>query len=42
MDMVCDKVRSSSHNFATDPILLKLEGDKLSSAVGTTLEQITV
>lgn len=37
MDMVCDKVRSSSHNFATDPILLKLEGDKLSSAVGTTL-----
>ncbi|QAT43830.1 beta-Ala-His dipeptidase [Aminipila luticellarii] len=37
MDMVCEKNRDSSHDFSRDPILLKIEGDMISSASGTTL-----
>lgn len=36
LDMVCEKVSGSSHDFTKDPIELVLEGDKLS-AKGTTL-----
>ncbi len=37
MDMVCEKLSSSSHNFETDPILFKVDGDMLTAAGGTTL-----
>nr|WP_315020483.1 beta-Ala-His dipeptidase [uncultured Aminipila sp.] len=37
MDMVCEKNSDSNHDFLKDPILLKIEGDFISSAVGTTL-----
>lgn len=37
MDMVCEKNSDSNHDFPKDPILLKIEGDLISSAVGTTL-----
>ena len=37
MDMVCEKTGDSNHDFEKDPILLKMEGDIISSAVGTTL-----
>ena len=37
IDMVCEKNRNSSHDFTKDPILLKREGDWLTSATGTTL-----
>lgn len=37
MDMVCDKEPDSSHDFSCDPIRLKLNGDKLFSAGGTSL-----
>ena len=37
MDMVCEKTGDSNHDFERDPILLKIEGDEISSAVGTTL-----
>ncbi len=37
MDMVCDRTPESRHDFACDPILLRLDGDYLSSAVGTSL-----
>lgn len=36
MDMVCEKSPESDHDFSKDPILWKVEGDKLS-AKGTTL-----
>ncbi|MFT4008103.1 MAG: hypothetical protein QM683_21725, partial [Lacrimispora sp.] len=36
MDMVCEKNSDSGHDFLKDPILLKLEGDLISSAGGTT------
>ncbi len=36
MDMVCEKNADTSHNFATDPIALRRDGDFLS-ADGTTL-----
>lgn len=36
MDMVCEKDLEVRHDFATDPIQLRLKGDQLS-AVGTTL-----
>lgn len=36
MDMVCEKDSSSSHNFDTDPIPTKIQGDVVT-AVGTTL-----
>lgn len=36
MDMVCEKIASSNHNFNTDPIDVKQEGDFLT-ANGTTL-----
>ena len=37
MDIVCEKTGDSNHDFEKDPILLKMEGDIISSAVGTTL-----
>ncbi|MGN0976512.1 MAG: beta-Ala-His dipeptidase [Faecousia sp.] len=37
MDMVCEKTADSNHNFDTDPIPLKLDGDWLCSAAETTL-----
>lgn len=37
LDMVCEKTADSKHNFDTDPIPLKLDGDWLCSAAGTTL-----
>ncbi|QIB70526.1 aminoacyl-histidine dipeptidase [Aminipila butyrica] len=37
MDMVCEKNSDSGHDFLKDPILLKLEGDLIASAGGTTL-----
>ena len=37
LDMVCEKDSTSRHNFETDPIPLRLEGDWLTSAAGTTL-----
>lgn len=37
LDMVCEKTGDSDHDFERDPILLKIEGDIISSAVGTTL-----
>lgn len=37
LDMVCEKTADSTHNFDTDPIPLKREGDWLCSAAGTTL-----
>ena len=36
MDMVCEKVKESDHNFETDPLKLKVEGNILT-AEGTTL-----
>lgn len=36
-DMVCEKTVDSTHDFTKDPITLKIEGDIISSAVGTTL-----
>ena len=36
MDMVCEKVKESNHNFKTDPLKLKIEG-KYLTAEGTTL-----
>ena len=36
MDMVCQKVSDSTHNFATDPLPVRIEGDKMM-ADGTTL-----
>lgn len=36
LDMVCEKVAESSHNFLTDPLSLYVKGDRLS-AKGTTL-----
>lgn len=36
MDMVCDKIPDSNHDFSKDPILWNIEGDKLS-AKGTSL-----
>jgi len=36
MDMVCEKIASSSHDFSKDPLTLKIEGDILR-ADGTTL-----
>ena len=36
MDMVCEKTAASSHDFATDPLTLKIDGDILR-ADGTTL-----
>ena len=37
IDMVCEKDSSSNHDFAKDPIELKLDGDWIVSASGTTL-----
>ncbi len=37
IDMVCEKTPDSAHDFAVDSIPLKLDGDWLSSAAGTTL-----
>lgn len=37
LDMVCEKDSTSRHNFETDPIPLRMEGDWLTSAAGTTL-----
>lgn len=37
MDMVCEKEPDSTHDFTCEPITLALNGDLLSSAVGTTL-----
>ena len=37
MDMVCEKNADSTHDFSKDPIDLKVEGDWLMSARGTTL-----
>lgn len=37
MDMVCEKMSDSTHNFDSDPIRLKTEGDWLTSACGTSL-----
>lgn len=37
MDMVCEKMPDSTHNFNTDPIILKCEGDWVDSAVGTSI-----
>jgi len=37
MDMVCEKNSDSDHNFETDPIELKIDGEWLTSANGTTL-----
>ncbi len=37
MDMVCEKLSSSNHDFETDPILFKVDGDTLTAAEGTTL-----
>ena len=37
LDMVCEKDSTSTHNFETDPIPLRMEGDWLTSAAGTTL-----
>lgn len=37
IDMVCEKNRDSSHDFEKDPIPLKIEGDWLMSAAGTSL-----
>ena len=36
LDMVCEKDSTSRHNFETDPIPLRMEGDWLTSAAGTT------
>ncbi len=36
MDMVCEKAKGSRHDFSTDPLVLKIEGDFLR-ADGTTL-----
>jgi dipeptidase D len=36
MDMVCEKVKGSKHDFSKDPLVLKIEGDFLR-ADGTTL-----
>ncbi|MGA2083059.1 MAG: aminoacyl-histidine dipeptidase, partial [Holophaga sp.] len=36
MDMVCEKVKGSKHDFSKDPLALKIEGDFLR-ADGTTL-----
>ena len=36
MDMVCEKVKGSKHDFSKDPLTLKIEGDFLR-ADGTTL-----
>ena len=36
MDMVCEKVKESNHNFKTDPLKLKIDG-KYLTAEGTTL-----
>ncbi|QHI72529.1 beta-Ala-His dipeptidase [Aminipila terrae] len=37
MDMVCEKNSDSFHDFSKDSVQLKIEGDMISSAVGTTL-----
>ena len=37
LDMVCEKDSTSTHNFETDPIPRRMEGDWLTSAAGTTL-----
>lgn len=37
IDMVCEKDRSSDHDFAKDPIELKMDGDWITAANGTTL-----
>ena len=37
LDMVCEKDSTSRHNFETDPIPLRMEGDWSTSAAGTTL-----
>ena len=37
IDMVCEKDSSSNHDFAKDPIELKLDGDWIVSESGTTL-----
>lgn len=37
MDMVCEKTADSIHDFSKDPIKLKVEGDLISSAVGTSI-----
>lgn len=37
LDMVCEKDSTSTHNFDTDSIPLRMEGDWLTSAAGTTL-----
>lgn len=37
MDMVCEKEPDSTHNFDTDPIFLKTDGDWIVSAVGTSI-----
>ncbi|MGN1377425.1 MAG: beta-Ala-His dipeptidase [Dorea sp.] len=37
MDMVCEKTADSTHNFDTDPIPLKIDGEWLCSAAGTSL-----
>lgn len=36
-DMVCEKEPDSTHNFDTDPIVLKADGDWVVSAVGTSI-----
>jgi len=37
IDMVCEKDNDSPHDFTKDPIQLKVDGDWLTSATGTTL-----
>ena len=37
MDMVCEKTPDSNHDFARDPIELKVDGDWFTSACGTSL-----
>lgn len=37
MDMVCEKTSESTHNFDTDPIPLKIDGEWLRSSAGTSL-----
>lgn len=37
MDMVCEKTEDSEHDFSKDPIKMKIEGDWIVSADGTTL-----
>ena len=37
LDMVCEKTPESTHDFTKDPISLKVEGDFILSACGTSL-----